>query len=342
MIVSDFKKIISFNLDWERFAGKNILITGANGVLPAYMVKTIMYLNETILAQNPCTVIALVRSKKKAEICFDKYINNNLVLLIQDVCSDINIKRGVDFIIHAASPASPKMYKNHPLDVIYPNVLGTKNVLDFAVTKEVESYLYFSSSEIYGKVELEAISENDYGILDPTEVRSCYAESKRMGENLCISYSEEHNIPVKIVRPFHTYGPGMKLDDGRVFADFVANIVRNENIKMKSSGNTVRSFCYLADATAAFFTILLKGKDKNAYNVGNPSETISIKDLAELLVSSFPEKNLKVMCVRQSKNYLESPAHSQIPNISKIRELGWIPKTTIQEGFIKTVNSYNL
>jgi len=312
MLISDFTQIISSDLDWRRFS-------------------------------DPCKVIALVRNKKHAQDRFKKYKDDEkFVILLQDVCSEINVHETIDFIIHAASPASPKAYKNTPLDVIFPNVFGTKNILDFAVKKSVESFLYFSSGEVYGEPDTEVVCENDYGFLDPTNIRSCYAESKRMGESLCVAYAVEHGVPVKIVRPFHTYGPGMKLDDGRVFADFVANIVRNENIEMKSSGKSVRSFCYLADATIGFFTILLKGANQHAYNMGNPNESISIKDLAELLISLFPEKKLKVMCASQSKNYLESPVHSQLPNISKIGKLGWIPKTTIQEGFFKTVNSYNL
>ena len=111
----------------------------------------------------------------------------------------------------------------------------------------VESFLFLSSGEVYGAIDSVHIptGEKEYGFIDPTDVRSCYGESKRMGETMCISYFHQFNIPSKIVRPFHTYGPGMQLDDGRVFADFVSDIVNGKDIVMKSDGSAIRAFCIL-------------------------------------------------------------------------------------------------
>ena len=161
------------------------------------------------------------------------YLNDeNLKIIVQDVANEINLIEKIDYIVHAASPASPKYYNIDPVGVIMPNILGTKNTLELARKNNIEGYLYFSSGEVYGQLnDGEVVNEDKYGYLDPTSVRACYGESKRMGENLCVSYGHQHNIPIKIVRPFHTYGPGMKLDDGRVFADFVKNIVNNEDIE---------------------------------------------------------------------------------------------------------------
>jgi len=342
MIADDIKEIISSDIEWTRFANKTILITGANGFLPAYMVETLLYLNKNILQNSKCQVIALVRNKKHSEERFDDYLlNANFKLLVQDVSEPIKIDDEIDFIIHAASPASPKYYNNDPVGVIMPNILGTKNTLDLAIKNKVDGYLYFSSGEVYGELpDGEIIAEDKYGYLDPTSVRACYGESKRMGENLCISYGHQFNIPVKIVRPFHTYGPDMKLDDGRVFADFVKNIVTNENIELKSDGSAMRPFCYLADATTAFFTVLLKGKNGQAYNVANPEQVMSIKDLAEALINLFPDKQLLATFAPQSTSYLQSPIKGHIPDISKIKLLGWKPTTTIHDGFYKTVMSY--
>ena len=227
MIVEDFNQIKNSSIDWNRFENKTILITGANGFLPAYMVETLLLLNNDILKYSPCKVIALVRNEKHTKERFSNYLSDeNLKIIVQDVANEINLIEKIDYIVHAASPASPKYYNIDPVGVIMPNILGTKNTLELARKNDIDGYLYFSSGEVYGQLnDGEVVNEDKYGYLDPTSVRACYGESKRMGENLCVSYGHQYNIPIKIVRPFHTYGPGMKLDDGRVFADFVKNIV---------------------------------------------------------------------------------------------------------------------
>ena len=342
MILEDFNQIKNSSIDWNRFANKTILITGANGFLPAYMVETLLLLNNDILKYSPCKVIALVRNEKHTKERFSNYLSDeNLKIIVQDVANQININEKIDYIIHAASPASPKYYNIDPVGVIMPNVLGTKNTLELARKNNIEGYLYFSSGEVYGQLnDGEVINEDKYGYLDPTTVRACYGESKRMGENLCVSYGHQYNIPVKIVRPFHTYGPGMKLDDGRVFADFVKNIVNNEDIEMKSDGSATRAFCYLADATVGFFKILLEGKNNNAYNLANSNGVISIKDLATELVNMFPEKGLKAIFAEQNKDYLQSPVKGNSVDTSKLESLDWKATTTIRDGFKKTIRSY--
>ncbi len=342
MLQEDFELILSSGIQWSAFANKTIFITGANGFLPAYMVESLLHLNETLLRETPCRVIILARNKQYCESRFTSYLQNRaLKILFQDVVQKIEIDEKIDFIIHAASLASPKYYSLDPVGVILPNILGTKNTLELAIQKRVQGYLYFSSAEVYGEVEEDAIiDENGYGFLDPTSLRACYGESKRMGENLCVSYGHQFDVPVKIVRPFHTYGAGMKLDDGRVFADFVKNIVHNENIELKSDGSTVRSFCYLADATVAFFKVLLEGKNANAYNVANPHATLSIRDLAQTLVDMYPQKNLKAIFAQQSDTYLQSPNRGNTIDIAKIKALGWEPKISIIEGFERTIRSY--
>ena len=162
-----------------------------------------------------------------------------------------------------------------------------------------------------------------------------------MGETMCVAWAQQHGVPAKIVRPFHTYGPGMRLDNGRVFADFVADIVQGRDIVLKSDRSTIRAFCYLADATLGFFTVLLRGAVGQAYNIGSPEE-ISIFDLARLLVASFPEKGLSV--VRDAgvrpPGYLQSPIVRNCPDITKAQGLGWAPTTSVQAGFIRTVRSF--
>ena len=251
IILEDLRQIVDTPIDWGRFSGKTVLVTGANGFLPAYMVETLLYLNDERIAKD-IKIIALVRSIDKAKLRFKNYImNESLEFLVQDVCDPLKVDRKVDFIIHAASQASPKYYGMDPVGTLSANTIGTINLLKLAKSQSIESFLYFSSSEIYGILDDAKIptKENNYGYLDPTNVRSSYAESKRMGETICVSYLHQYGIPIKIIRPFHTYGPYMKLDDGRVYADFVSDIVNNRNLEIWSDGSAKRAFCYLSDAT---------------------------------------------------------------------------------------------
>ncbi|MFM6398524.1 NAD-dependent epimerase/dehydratase family protein, partial [Planktothrix sp.] len=297
VIQEDLEIIAQSNLPWSGLDGKVILISGANGFLPAYMVETLLFLNERKKNSEKIKVIGLVRNKDKAVSKFFHHQDrSDFQLVIQDVCQSVHIDGKIDYIVHAASQASPKYYGQDPVGTLSANVIGTSNLLELAKTKNSCGFMYFSSSEVYGQVDDSQIptKESDYGYVDPTNVRSCYAESKRMGETISVSWFHQYGIPTKIVRPFHTYGPGMSLDDGRVYADFVADIIHSRDIVINSDGTATRAFCYLADAVQGFFTVMLKGENGEAYNVGNPECEISILDLANRLVNLFPEKGLKV------------------------------------------------
>jgi len=342
IISEDIEFIKSAGLDWNRFKNKTFLIVGANGFLPAYMVETLLSLNKTHL-EGTAKIIGAIRNVEKAKNRFESYLNRKDFSLTQiDLNKPIEIENNINFIIHAASQASPKFYGIDPVGTLLPNTIGTNNLLIYAKSNPLEGFLYFSSGEVYGEVDPSRIPtrEVDYGFIDPTNVRSCYGESKRMGETMCVSYYHQYNIPIKIIRPFHTYGPGMSLNDGRVFADFVSDIVNEKNIFMKSDGNAIRSFCYIADAIIGFFYVLLYGENGEAYNVGNPKGEISIKKLADTLVNLYPEKKLKVVEVKRNDNYLKSSINRNCPDITKIQKLGWKPETNIKQGFKKTINSY--
>lgn len=342
IIENDIALIANANLPWEHFAGKNILVTGANGFLPAYMVETLLYLNKT--KNLEIKIMALVKNQGKAKTRFCSYLERkDLHLIVQDVCAPL-VTGKVDYIIHAASLASPKHYGSNPVETLLPNVIGTYNLLELARQKDVEGFLFFSTGEVYGENFKAAAGtkEDDYGYLNPINVRSCYAESKRMGENMCISWHHQHGVPAKIVRPFHTYGPGMDLNDGRVFADFVADIVHNRDIVMKSDGAAVRSFCYLSDATIGFFSVLLNGENAQAYNISNPDCKLTILELANKLTSLFPDRSLKVIIHPYNENpgYIQSKILVNFPDITKASRLGWKPTISIQEGFTKTIKSF--
>lgn len=344
IIFEDLNLIYNSNIEWNKFYNKTIFISGASGFLPAYLVETLMHVNLVNKDAN-IKIIGLVRNITKAKERFVHYENSeNLKFIVQDVCEKIIFDSKIDFIVHAASQASPKFYGKDPVGTINANVIGTLNLLELAKRNNVEKFLYFSSSEVYGSLNEEDIPtrEDKFGSIDPCNVRSCYSEGKRAGEAICVSWKHQFNIPVVIVRPFHTYGPGMDLDDGRVYADFIRNIVNNENIEMKSDGSAIRAFCYISDATIAFFKVLLNGEIGAAYNVGNDENTYSILQLAECLVSLFPEKSLGVITSQKpNATYIPSLVNKNIPNINKIKDLKWEPMINIEEGFTKTIKYYD-
>lgn len=342
VVTEDIQQILSSPLDWRRFHKKTILVTGASGCLPSYMLEALLQLRQELGIE--CRVIGLVRNMQKAKSRFADYLSSpELTLIEADVSKMPPIHQHCDFIIHAASQASPKYYGPDPVGTMTANLSGTHHLLELARQSGCEGFLFFSTSEVYGQLppEKTPTRESDYGYIDLLNPRSCYAESKRAAETLIASYVQQFQLPGVIVRPYHTYGPGMALDDGRVYADFIRDIVQRRNIVLRSDGKAVRSFCYLSDGVAAFFTVLLKGKHGEAYNAGNPAATSSISDLAETLVGLYPEFQLRVERLGSpTAGYLPSPVSISIPNVDRLCALGWQARHSISEGFARTVRYY--
>lgn len=341
IIESDLQYITNENLPWETLKNKTVLISGAAGFLPTYIVETLLYLNET--KQLNIKVIGLVRNLKKARERFYYYSNDkNLQLISQDVCKKIKINKNIDYIIHAASKATPKIFQTDPVGTLSPNVIGTNNLLKLAAEKKVKNFLFFSTTGVYGYADQSCypLKEDCFGSLNPTDIASCYIESKRMGENMCVAWMHQYGVPVKIVRPAITYGPGIDLNDGRSFADFISDIINNQDITLFSEGKVIRNFCYLADATLGFFIVILKGEVGQAYNVATDHE-ISIIDLAKTLVKRiFPERKLKVIIkADNSKKYLRMDFPRTTVDITKLKALGWKINFPIEEGFKRVVKS---
>lgn len=333
----DIEEILSAPLDYLSLQGKTVMVTGANGFIPTYIV-------ETLLTIGDVNVVAVVRNKEKAEKKFAHHKSNkNLKLVIHDISEPFDYDEKLDYIIHAASQASPKYYGIDPVGTLKANTLGTAYLLELAKKNNVKKFLFVSSGEVYGVIRENTpeIKETYTGDVDITNVRSCYAESKRMGENMCVCYSHQYGFPVNMIRLSHTYGGGVQLDDGRVFGDFVKNILNNENIVLNSDGSAKRSFCYITDMIRALFFVLFKGENMQAYNIASQIET-SILDLANMLVSLYPEKNLRVEFAKDvfKKGYIKSPSLRANFNIDKLKSLGWTEKIDIKTGFSRMIESY--
>lgn len=343
IIKNDLEEIYQQKVNWTELDGKTIMVTGAYGMLATYVIYMLLYL--VLEKKLNISIIALGKSKEK----FEKTYGDELKRYIQFVESDLltlpQICCDVDYIIHAASLASPQYYEVCPVNVLEPNVIGNYNLLKLAAEKNVKSYLLFSSCDVYGKVEsVKSITEKNYGIMDTLDIHNCYSESKRMAETMCKAFLQQYNVPIKIARIAHTYAPTMDIEnDPRVFASFVKNIVNNQDIVIKSDGNGKRSFCYISDAVTGYFKILLEGKNGEAYNVCNSSQYMSVSQLADKLISLYPEKNLRVVKKQRNKQeiYLENNLLEGVnatPSESKLKMLGWTPFVPVEEGFQRVID----
>jgi nucleoside-diphosphate-sugar epimerase len=233
------------------------------------------------------------------------------------------------------------------------NINGLRNLLDYCVARQtsgnpVRSLMFYSSSEVYGDPSPEAIpTPEDYrGNVSFTGPRACYDESKRYGETLCVNFAQQHDLPIKISRPFNNYGPGLKISDRRVLPDFARDILNSRDIVMLSDGSPTRTFCYVADAVVGYFKVLIRGHQGEAYNVGVEEPEISMRDAAEMMVSLgaelFGYSGKVVFETPSDAAYLVDNPNRRCPVIAKARDhLGYNPSISLEEGMRRTLIWYS-
>ncbi len=340
ILEGDLQQIIDEKISWEKLRGKTVLITGASGMVGSYMLYVLTKLNDT--RDYGIKVLAMVRNPKK--LPEEVTERADVKVVVHDVTDKYEAEEKIDYIVHAASPASPLIMQNHPVETIAANTIGTFNTLTLAKEQNADGYLFISSREIYGQPyeNQELFYEDTYGFVDQLNPRSCYSEGKKAAETMCVSFKAEYGLNIKIARLAHTYGPGMSIYDGRVQADFLKNIVHNEDIVLKSMGTAVRTYTYISDAIVGMFKILLDSEDI-VYNIGNENCKVSIRELAEIMVGIYPERNLKlVFDIPEGGTKGTAPYTLGILSSKKLRELGWEPRYSVKDGFKRTLEFLEL
>ncbi len=342
-IFKDVEQIASTVLPWEKLRDKTLLITGANGFISYYLVAALMLRNDRY--QDNIKVIGVVRNACKAEKKFGDLIKrSDLKLIVQDICDRVETQESVDYVIHAASQASAYYFENDPVGTIDANLSGTSNVLKLAKDKKAISTLFISSLKVYGQVTdgSSTLKEENIGYVDQTDYKNCYAIGKRASETLCASYCKQYDMNVKIARPSYIYGPS-SLDDDRVWAQFIANVVKNESILLKSNGAAYRSFCYVTDTVTALLLILLNGANATPYNIAADHSNTTIRNFAREAVKVFPERNLTLSFANprdeEEPDLTKFTVTPEILDHTRINELGWRAEVTLTEGIKRSVET---
>jgi len=343
------------SVEFGEMSGSRLLITGGGGFLGYYLVQAALHWNQ---AHSPHAKIQVA--------VYDNYMRGvpdwlealrgrpDLSVHRHDMTAPLPRDMGhFDYIVHAAGIASPIYYRAQPLKCIDANIIGLRNLLDYAVRQRddgrpVRGFLFYSSSEIYGDPEAAAIPtpESYRGNVSCTGPRACYDETKRFGETLCVTFATQAGVPVRMVRPFNNYGPGLKITDGRVIPDFAKDVLADRDLVILSDGSPKRTFCYATDATVGYYKVLVRGSDGEPYNIGMDRPEISIAELADRVVGAagdlFRYRGKVVLGRSSEANYLIDNPNRRCPMIDKARtQLGFDPKVSVDEGVYRSLIWYS-
>lgn len=309
--------------DFSKLENKTILITGATGLIGAYLVDFLIYSNINI------KIILICQNKNKAENIFKQHNTNKIIYLEANICNNININLKIDYIIHLASPADPLSFANKPIETMNINFIATQNLLELAYQNKAK-FIFASTGEVYGEFKKGKIKENNFGYLDILETRNCYNESKRAAETLCKAYSVEKKVDFIIIRIPRCFGPTMKTTDNRAISFFIKKSVLSEDIWLKSSGNQKYSYIYVGDCVTSIIYAINKLDNNNAYNIGS-NENMSLFNMAKTISRFNKKSNFKQEICDEFNSNGYSKVKNSILDTSKIEKFGWKPLRKIKE-----------
>lgn len=326
-------------IDWDSLKEKTVLITGATGLIGQVLIKTLLYCG--------CgQVIALVRDVQKAEKLFALQTGAGCPLTFYRWSAEqpVAVKESVDYIFHCASQTSSQGFVQTPVDTIHTAYMGTEHILSFARAKNVKHVVYLSTMEVYGTPQNdEKISESYVGRIDPLNVRSCYPESKKLCESLCVGYGVQHQVPVSIARLTQTFGPGISAADGRVFAEFARCVLQKHDIVLHTKGETKRNYLYTADAARALITLALKGQGGQAYNIANEATYCTIYEMAQMVAHEIAKGAITV-CVELAEDLNKfgyAPVLHMNLDTEKMCRLGWQPQVGLCDMFRRMIAAFD-
>lgn len=341
-----FKKDLDYlmSLDyipWDKLKEKTVLVTGATGLIGYNLVSGLIYAD--IRIKLDLKIIALVRDIDKAEKKYVEQLKDSeaLTFVSGEVEQLPDIQDKVDFIVHGASPTASTYFIEHPVETIKTAVVGTMNMLELARSNKVQGFVYLSSMEVYGAPKTEdVLMEEDLGYLNPLNVRNCYPESKRQCEALCAAYASEYSVPAMNIRLAQTFGPGVNMHNGRVFAEFARCAFEKKDIVLLTDGSSKRCYLYTMDAVSAILTILLKGETGRAYNAANPETYCSVREMAEMVSHEFANDDIIVKFSKNSEEHKKfPPSHFYNLDIKAISELGWKPTLELRNMYFRMMES---
>jgi len=338
--VEDLEHIYQNTQDiWESFRGKSIFVTGGTGFFGKWLLESFIYVNEKLALNAKITTLTRNPEAFLKEYPFYKEHTNSVQFVKGDILNyDFNLDEKFQFIIHAATAASEALNKSNPLLMLDTITIGTRNVLDFAITQPLKGFLFVSSGAIYGKQpwNVSHIKEEDNFKVDINNPNTAYAEGKRIAELYCSTYFAKYYLPIKIARCFAFVGPYLPLDTHFAIGNFINNAIKNEDIIIKGDGSTIRSYMYASDLMVWLWKILINGEKNIPYNVGS-DESISIKELAEK-ISIISKANVAVKI--SGSLVQQEQVDIYCPSITKANKIIAQIKIQLSESIEKTIKFY--